>query len=901
VNDVHPTRSVTYRLCARAIESFAYLVPSSYRQRWIEEWNAELWHLSDHRRLELIRRSAGALRDALSTRILFRPERSRPPASSGEGKWNMLHRDIKFGARSLLKRPRFALLTVLTLAIGIGATTTIFSVVHAVLLKPLPYPEADRLLKVVGFKKDRGVPGNLSPADFYDIKEENHVFENMGAHGWVGFFTLTGQGDPERVAGSRVTVGFFPTLEVRPLLGRLFRADEDQPGAPPVAIISHGLWNRRFGSDPKIVGTTIGLNTVPTTIIGVLPPDYRHPEPNPEREPEVYALYGFERADLPRSGRFIRAIGRLEDGLTIENARVDLTTIADRLEQAYPETNTAEGLQVQPLEESIVSDSRPALLLLFAAVGFLLLIACANIANLLLAAGTERRKELAIRTALGAGRRQIISQLLSESLLLSLAGGSIGLLLASWGIRFLDSLGVGSMPRAGDLRVDGAVAVFTLGVAVVTALGFGLAPALQLSRADNRDELRDGSRSSGGPSVRGTRDLLVVLEVALSLVLLVGAALLLQSYQRLQNVPPGFELGQVVTLQVSLPTARYEEGEQIPFYRELYERLGSLPGVTEVGAINILPLSQNYSRDGFQINDRPVPPGKKPSAESRSVSPGYFHAMGIPLLRGRTFDERDTPDSPQVVVISDSMARRFWPNDDPIGKRITYNRAIPEERTREIGGPGSREIVGIVGDVSHLGLDEKPVPMFYTPQNQVPSFHTMTLVIRTQADPSALASGVRREVWAMDADIPVYAVQTLDTVVAKTVAAPRFRTWILGVFAGFALLLSLIGIYGVIGFLVRQRTHEIGIRVALGADKKTIRRMLVVQGMKPVALGLGIGLVSAAATSRLLSGLLYGVSATDSVTYVAVSLALALAALSAAWVPAERATRIDPVDVLRIE
>lgn len=814
----------------------------------------------------------------------------------------MLGQDIRYAFRTLLKRPGFAAVAVLTLALGIGANSAIFSVVNAVLLRPLPYPEPDRLVKIVGTDTREGTLGNLSPADFADLDAAGTLFESMTAHGWVAFFTITGDGEPERISGSNVTFDFFQTLGVEPLLGRTFLPREDERGLPRVAVITHAFWERRFGTDPSTLGRVVNFNAIPTTVVGVLPPDYRHPEPNPEREPDVYIPFRWDPAQMNRGGHFIRAIGRLTPGVTLDQARAELDTIARRLEQDYPDDNTDRGVNVSFLLDAIVRDTRLALLLLLGAVGFVLLVACANIANLLLASGSARQKELAVRAALGAGRNRLIRQLLTESVMLSVIGGICGLAVASWAIQVLTRFSATLIPRAEGIQLDGTVLIFTGVIACLTGVVFGLAPALHLSRADVHDSLKEGTRGqSTGQARRGARELLIVAEVALSLVLLVGAGLFVQSLWRLQNVDPGFRPERVLTMQMSLPTAKYAEGEQIPVYQELYEHLRPLPGVEVVGAINILPLSQSYDGNMFQIDDRPVPIAQAPGVQTRSINPDYFRAMGVPLIRGREFNDRDTVESPGVVIISDRMAERYWPGEDPIGKRITYNRGTFDEPTQTVGGPGSREIIGIVGSVKHLALENDVEAMFYTPQTQEPSFHTMTLVLRGAVEPASLTASVRNALSAMDPDVPLFEIRTLDMMLDSSVAQPRLRTMLLGLFAGLALLLSLVGIYGVIGYLVGQRTQEIGIRMALGARSADVIRMLVAQGMLPAFVGIGIGLAAAYAMSRILASLLFAVTATDPLTYLGVAAALAGAAFAATCVPALRATRIDPSTALRAE
>jgi putative ABC transport system permease protein len=809
----------------------------------------------------------------------------------------MLGQDLRFAVRTLTKRPGFAAVAIVTLALGIGANSAIFSVVSAVLLRPLPYPDPPRLTKIVGHDLASGELDNLSPADFMDLRDMNSSFESMGAHGWVGFFTITRDGEPERLSGSNVTHGFFRTLGVRPMMGRLFQDGEDVRGAEPVAVITHPFWERRFGANPDVIGRVVNFNAVPTTIVGILPAEYRHPEPNPEREPEVYIPYLWDPAEPNRGGHFIRAIGRLNPDTTIEQAQAELSTIAGQLEQEYPTSNIDQGVNVSSLLDAIVRDSRLALLLLLGAVGFVLLVACANIANLLLASGAARRKELAVR----AGRARIVRQLMTESLVLAAAGGALGLAIAYWAMKGLTAVVAERIARAEGMQLDGSVLAFTVVIVTITGVAFGLAPALQLSRRETQDDLREGARGQNDHAGRGAREALIVAEVALSLVLLVGAGLLMQSLWRLQGIDPGFQPDRVLSMQMALPTAKYAEGDQVPVYEQLYERLEQVPGVDVVGAINILPLSDSYDGNGFQIDERPMPPGQNPGVQTRSVSPDYFRALGIPLLRGRVFDQRDRRDTPGVVVISDAMARRFWPDDDPIGKRITYNRGEFAEPTQTVGGPGSREIVGIVGSVKHLALEEDLEAMFYTPQAQQPSFHTMTLVLRGAVDPASLTSSVRAEVAALDPDVPLFQIRTLDAMLDRSVAQPRLRTWLLGLFSAVALGLALIGIYGVIGYLVGQRTQEIGIRMALGAETRDVVQMLLWQAMRPVVVGVGVGLAIALALSRLVATLLYGIAASDPLTYAAVAALLAFTAMLATLVPALRATRIDPSTALRAE
>jgi putative ABC transport system permease protein len=886
---------------ARALVGLAsLLVPASYRARFHDEWCSELWHQlrGGASSLETLRRALGVFQDAISTRLLL--QRAGTPSSPGrrvKARRPTVLQEARLALRALAHRPGRTLFLVLTLAVGIGANTAVFSLVDAVLLRPLPYPDAERLVKIQGFEPDLGERGNLSPADFHDLAAESEVFESMGAHGWVGFFTVAGDFAPERVPGSNVTAGFFDTLGVTPAAGRLFTEEDDREGAPSIAIITYGFWQTRFGTDPDIVGKTVRVNAEPVEIVGVLPKDYRHPEPNPDREPVLYAPYRFDPSKLPRSGHFIRAVGRLREGKTIDEARSELSGIARRLEQTYPESNTNRGVFLQSLKEAIVGDSRTALLVLYGAVGMVLLIVCANLANLQLAQGSSRRKALAVQSALGAGRLALVRQLLIESFLVSIAGGLLGFFLAIAAAGFFSERAI---PRASEVDFDATVLGFSILLSSGTAIAFGLAPALSLSSGALGKILLEGG-ARGSTSRGGARALLVGAEVALSLLLLVAAGLFLKSLSELRSVTPGFRSDRVLTLSMSLPTARYAEGEQIPFYDELYRRIASLPGVTAVGATNILPLTDNYSSDGFQIEDRPAPEGEAPAAEARSVNASYFEAMGVPLLRGRLFDDRDRVGSPGVVVISDAMARKFWPDEDPLGKRITYNRGIEDAGRRDVGGSGSREIVGIVGDVKHLDLGHAGVPMFYVPDAHQPSFHTRTLVIRSTLPPESLAASVLREVSAMDPEIPLYAVRALGDVVEASVSPERFRTRLLGAFAFVALALAVIGVYAVMGLVVVQRRHEIGIRMALGARARDVVAMLVAESSKPVAAGILVGAVAALFLTRLLKSLLFQVSPTDPAIFLGVTAILGFAALAAAVVPSLRAARVDPANTLREE
>jgi predicted permease len=810
--------------------------------------------------------------------------------------------DFRLAFRGLVSRPGFTFVAVLTLALGIGATTAIFSVVRAVLLRPLDYPDADRLVKVYGFDEAEHTPGNLSPADFLDFERDNTVFSRMGANGFVGLATIAdGRGDAERVGAVNVTLGFLPTLQVQPALGRMFTAEEDRPDAPNVLLLSDGFWRRRYGADPDIVGRAITINARPATVIGVLPASYRHLEINPERPADMFFLFQFDPAQANRGGHFIRGVARLKDGVSIQQAKAEMNAIAARLEQQYPADNTDQGVVVTPLLESMVSDSRPALLLLAGAVGFVLLVACANVANLLLARGTGRLRELALRAAIGADRGRLVRQMLTESAALSLVGAAVGLVLAYWATRTLTVLASAGVPRADQIGIDLPVLAFTLVAALLTSVVFGLMPAVHLSRQDLHESLKEGGRQQGPAIGRSARETLIVAEIALSIVLLVGAGLLLRSLWQLQQVNPGFAAENVLAMEVSLPTARYEEGEQMPFYQRLEERIRAIAGVAEVGAINILPLSNNYDSRGIQVEDHPMPEGQGYGPQARSITPGYFRTMHIPMIRGREFDAHDIESAQRVVIISRAMAEKYWPAEDALGKRITFNSGIPRDQQNTVGGPGSRVVVGIVGDVKHLGLAESEVPMFYTPHTQQPSYHTMRLVVRANADAASLTRQVREELSQMDRDVPLSQVTTLVRALDATVAAPRMRATLLGVFAALAMVLAAVGVYGVVAYIVGQRTREIGVRRALGARASDVLTMLLVEALRPVGLGILLGAAGALAVTRALSAMLFGVSSADAPTYVVACGLLALAAVAATIVPARRALSVDPSTTFRGE
>ena len=800
-----------------------------------------------------------------------------------------IQQDIKFAGRMLWKNKSVTFIAIIALALGIGANTAIFSVVNAVLLKPLPYRDADRLVWIWGNVRGGSTRASVSPPDFFDYRAQNNSFEHLAASTSVSVpFNLTGAGEPERLNGSAVTTNYFQALGVEPALGRTFLAEEEQEGRNQVVVLSHGLWQRRFGSDTSLVGKTIILDGRGVTVVGVMPAGLQFPQTAQQWVPRFNPTHPEMQA---RAAHFLRPIGRLKPGVTLEQAQAEMDGIARRLEEQYPESNARWSLRLVPLQEQIAGNVRPTLLILLGAVGFVLLIACANVANLLLARAAARQKEIAIRTALGASRARIVRQLLTESLLLAVVGGLVGVVLALWSVDLLVSLSAGRVPRAGEIGIDAVVLGFTLGVSLLTGLVFGLVPALQASKPDFNESLKEGGKSATeGLRRNRIRSALVVAEVALALVLLVGAGLLVKSFIGLQRVSPGFDAENVLTMRIDLSRAKYATPEAAGnFYTQLQERVSALPGVEAVGMISELPLSGQPNDTYFTVEGRPAQEaGQRVTADYRRINHDYFRAMTIPLLRGRYFSEQDFRQSAQVAIISETMAERFFPNEDPLGKRLLIS--APE--------PTPYEIVGIVGDVRHRALDVEVYQMMYVPTARRLSTN---LVVRTATDPSTIASAVRNEVWAIDRDQPVSAVRTMGEVLSQSVAQQRFTTSLLGIFAAVAMILAAVGIYGVMAYSVTQRTREIGVRLALGAQTRDVFRLVVGQGMLLTIIGVAVGLVAAIFLTRLMESLLFGVSATDPTIFVAISFLLIAVALLACYVPARRATRVDPMEALRYE
>jgi putative ABC transport system permease protein len=803
-----------------------------------------------------------------------------------------LIQDVRYGARMLLKRSGFTIAAALTLALGIGANSAIFSVVNAVLLRPLPFAEPDRLVYAEAADlRDGTKGGSISPPDFLDYRERNHVFEHFAAFQTLSFTITDEASEPERITSARVSSDFFETLGVAPIAGgRAFLADEEQEGHNGVILISYGLWRRRFGADPKIVGKTLLLNGQSATIIGVMPEEFQFP-----RETELWTPIAFKTPQMSvRRTHFLQAIGRLKPNVTFDQAQTEMTSIARQLEKQYPETNTDYGIGLTRLPERLVGEMRQSLLLLVAAVGFVLLIACANVANLQLARGASRYREIAVRAALGASRGRVVRQLLTENILLALLGGILGLLLAIWSVDLLVAFSPENVPRVKEINIDWRVIAFTLVISLVTGALFGLIPALAASKPNLTATLKEGSRGAMGMGRQRLRSILVITEVALSLILLIGAGLLIKSFLRLSQVDPGFKPTNVLTMQLALTRPKYpEESQRVNFFQQLIARIEALPGVQAAGIVSELPLSGQENDTFFTIEGKPqVAFGSlENDANIRIVSPDYFRAIGVPLIKGRLFTDRDKTEAAKVIIVNERFVSRYLPGEDPIGKRLTI----------DFGKPWTGEIAGVIGSIRHSSLaQQEPSAEMYVNYAQTPPF-AMNLVVRAAGDPAHLTNAIRRELQSLDKDVPIYNVKTMEQRFSESAAQPRFRTLLLGLFALVALILASIGIYGVISYSVAQRTHEIGLRVALGAQTGDVLRLVIGQGIRLVIIGAALGLVGAIAVTRLMSSLLFGVTATDPMTFAGVSFLLGTVALLACYLPARRAMKVDPMIALRYE
>ena len=799
-----------------------------------------------------------------------------------------LFKDLRYGIRSLLKQPVFALVAISTLALAIGGNSAMFTVVNAVLLRPLQYPESDRLVVLEGSNPARGITrSSMSTLDFVDWQSQNKVFEHMAAFISGGNLLNTGE-ETERVRATWVTGDFFSVLRSPGLRGRTLQPDDAQTGHDAVAVISYGLWQRRFGADEKLVGKQVTLSGKSSTIVGVMPKEFNYPD-----QTELWVPFPLDMTEH-RDNRYLSVVARLKPGANVSQAQAELDTINQRLAQSYTETNTGWTARVSNLQDNLVGQVRLSLLVLLFAVVFVLLIACANIANLLLARGTSRQREIALRSALGASRFRIVRQLLTESFVLSLVGGGLGLMLGFWLTRLLVAISPANTPRFDEIRPDSRVFIFTIAITVLTSLVFGLAPALQASRINQAERLKEGSRGNAGSGhSKRLRGALMVAEIAMSFMLLVGAGLLIKSFLHLREVNPGLNPDHVLTVRVVAPPAKYkEDAQRAAFFREVNERLQSLPGVQSVGMILSLPLGgdtfnlwRGYIREG-----RPAIPEENGDAAYLPISPDYFRTLQVPLISGRAFTNQDTDQSTKVIIVNETTARRLWPGQSPIGRHITIWR----------DDKFPREIVGVVGETK-ASLDNEPGEQMFVPYAQDPTWPTMSLVIRTNSDPAAISAAVRNEVRAVDKTAPVYNVRTMNDVLATSVAPRRTPMLLLTAFAGVALMLAMMGIYGVTAYYVTQRTQEIGIRMALGAQIRDVLKLVLKGGMGLAVIGVGAGLLGAFVLTRWMTTLLFGVKPTDWITFAAVSACLLFTALLACYLPARRATKVDPLVALRYE
>jgi putative ABC transport system permease protein len=804
-----------------------------------------------------------------------------------------LWRDLGFAARMLWKNPGFTAVAVLAVALGVGANTTIFSCVNALLLRPFAYETTDRVVML--WEKDvdnSSQHSSVAPANYFDWRDQTHAFAELAAYNQQ-HFNLTEGDQPERVAGARVTPNLFRVLAAQAERGRTFSDEEGEPGHDQVAIVKHSLWQRRFDSDPDIVGRTVRVDGKPYTVVGVMPESFDFPL----NGGEIWTPRSFDQKEREsRGNHYLQVAGLLRPGVTLEQAGAEVHAIAERARTLYPDTNAGRTAFAETLTESFTRGPKPYLIVLLGTVGFVLLIACANVANLLLVRASSRQRELAVRAALGASRWRLVRQLLTESVLLALIGGAAGLLFSVWGVEFI-AKGMPPtftqyIPGWKNMRIDSHVLLFTLAASMLTGVVFGIVPALQATRTNLNESLKEGGQkgAAGGLKRNRMRSLLVVAEIALSLVLLAGAGLMVRSFVAMLSADIGLDPRGVLKMDMSLPQQGYPEARQVEFYNQLVGRVEALPGVRAAAAVNTIPMSRaGTSSTTFEIVGRPpFDKSSEPYADYRVVTQHYFEAAGTRLLRGRGFNERDDDHSPRVVIVSDSFTRRFFPAGDALGQHISVWKEKP------------LEIVGIAEDVKNEDMDEQPPLGFYFPLRQDP-WGTMSLVVRTDADPESLAPAVRAEVRALDAELPVYDVRTMKAVVDEAVSPKRLTMFLMAFFAAGALLLSAVGLYAVMSYTVAQRRHEIGIRMALGAQSRDVMRLVLSQGLALVLVGLGLGLVGALALTRVMASILYGVSATDPLVFGGVASVLGIAALLACYLPARRATKVDPMIALRYE
>ncbi len=807
-----------------------------------------------------------------------------------------LLQDLRYGLRMVAKNPGFSLITILTLAIGIGANTAMFSVVDSILLRPLPYPDSDRLV-VVWEKPPGGTRNVVSAANFLDWRDQNRVFDNIVATANRSF-NLTGKDQPERIQGMHVSWDFFEILGTKPLMGRSFIPDDDRPGAGRVAMLSSGLWQRKFGGDSNLIGTSLTVDGEHCTIIGVMPPSFRF-----FGSPEMWMPIALDRAQATRDFHWLVPLARLKRGVSVQQAGAEMEGIARNIERDYPKSNKGWSAVVQPVRTAVVQQSqRDMVLVLFGAVGFVLLIACVNVANLLLAKAAVRQRELAVRASLGAGRPRLVRQLLTESVLLALAGGLLGLALAFWLVKIVHSI----LPRflvAGfaEIGVDWRVLGFTLGLSFVTGLLFGVAPAWRAANINLHDALKETGRgSSGGSGSTRFRGVLVAAEIALSMVLLIAAGLMIRTLFAMQAVDPGFRPDHVLSMRLSMASERYPDAARVrSFYRQVLEKIQALPGVRSASISMSLPLQGSNFGMPFQIaSHAQVPVSEAPGAPYELVSWDFFRTFGITLRKGRLFTERDDENAPRVAVVNETFVRQYLPKEEPLGQRLLIEELISGKT--QLGLPLAWEIVGVIGDMKFGGLNNSGVPVIYVPMMQC-TWPGGALALRTAVEPASLAQAARSAIAEIDKDLPITGVRTMDEIVVDSMSQSRTQTWLIGVFAAVALALAALGIYGVMSYSVAQTTHDMGVRMALGARGFDVLKLVLGKGVLLIAAGLAIGLVGAFALTRLLSSLLYGVGAVDPLTFSVVAVLLGAVALLACYIPARRATKINPIEALRYE
>lgn len=799
-------------------------------------------------------------------------------------------KDLRYAIRTLLKRPGFLVVALATLALGIGATTAMFTVVNSVLLRPMQFPEPERIAILEGINPRLGIDeSNVSVPDVVDWQQQSQSFEQIAGFVSGGVFLASGDDEVERIRASGVSAEFFPLFRTSPVSGRVFQASDAQTGSEPVVVISHALWQRRFGGTADVVNRQVVLNGKTVTVVGIMPAGFNYPD-----DAELWTAYPINASNEVRDNRYLNAIGRLKPGVSIAQAQAELDTINQRLAQSYVETNAGWDVRVTELRERLVGELRPALMMLFGAVAFVLLIACANVANLLLARAAYRQKEIAVRTALGASRWRVVKQLLTESLLLSVVSGVAGLALSVWLIKLLIAISPPDSPRFKEISINWQVFAFAFGLTILAGLLFGLVPALQTSRTDLNESLKESGRSgSPGGSRNRIGGFLIVSEVALSFVLLAGAGLLIKSFMHLREIDPGFQADNVLAMRLTLPSGKYKQGEpRVQIYQQLLEKVKAVPGVQAAGAVLSLPLGGdtfNLGR-GVLLEGRPAVPEAATNAAHLAVTPDYFRTLNIPLKQGRMFTDYDNTQSTKVVIVNETMARRQWPGESPIGRRFSIWR---DEKF-------SREVVGVVGDTK-ASLDKEGEQQMYVPYAQDATWGTLSFVVRTSGEPTAVAGAVREAIKSVDKGVATYNLKTMNDVVSTSAAPRRVPMLLLSSFAGVAMLLAMIGIYGITSYYVTQRTREIGVRMALGAQIADVLKLVLRRAMLLAVIGVVVGVAGSIVVTRYLETLLFGVKPIDVITFVAVALGLVLVALVASLIPARRATKVDPLTALRYE